>query len=333
MAEALTKDTNAAAILMLLLDEADAAQVMQGLEPAAVQQLGRSMFDAAASDEAQINAALSQFLETARSLPSLAPKAAPHISNVLKSALGDEKARNIIDAASPRAEIASLEILKWLETETVGRILAEEHPQVAAVILSSLDAEIAATALAKLPDEKQADLMYRTASLGKISGHVLDDIQAIIASYAGAKQQTAKIALGGKSETARIINKLRKDDGARILTEVKKRDQHIGQQIEEEMFVFDNLSDLDDKNLGIVMRNVDSALLSLALKGAAPALVDRILGCMSARAAQTIQDEMDERGPVKRAEVDDAQKAIIAVARQLAEDGTIMMGGGDDDYV
>jgi flagellar motor switch protein FliG len=333
MAESTRPDANAAAILMLLLDETEAAQVMQGLDPSAIQQLGRAMFDAASSDEAQINAALSQFLETARSLPSLAPKAAPHISNVLKSALGDEKARNIIDAAAPKAQIASLDALKWLDAETVSRILADEHPQVAAVILSSMDAEIAASALSKLSDEKQADLMYRTASLGQISGHVLSDIQAIIATYTGAKQQSAKIMVGGKSDTARIINKLRKDDGARILDQVKKRDHRIGQQIEEEMFVFDNLADLDDKNLGIVMRNVDSALLSLALKGAAAGLVDRILGCMSARAAQTIQDEMDERGPVKRAEVDDAQKAIIAVARQLAEDGTIIMGGGDDDYV
>jgi flagellar motor switch protein FliG len=324
---------NAAAILMLLLEESEAAQVMQALEPSSIQLLGRSMFEASRFDERQIEAALVQFLGAARTMPTLAPKAGPHIEKVLTSALGDEKARNILDAVSPRVEIAALDILKWMDPDAIARVLAAEHPQVGAVILSALDPEVAATALGALDQPAQAELMFRTASLGPVSRDVLGDIEAILGAYAGASKHAATLSMGGRSETARIINKLKKDDGTRILDEVKKRDQAMGQQIEEEMFVFDNLNELDDKNLGIVMRNVDSALLSLALKGAAEALAERILGCMSARAADTIRDDMEERGMVKRAEVEDAQKAIIAIARQLADEGTIMMGGGDDDYV
>jgi flagellar motor switch protein FliG len=323
----------AAAILLLLLEEQDAAAVMQAFDPSDIQQLGKSMFDAAKADERQIETALGQFIDSARVMPSLAPKAGPHIKNVLTAALGNEKARSIMDSVAPQQDSASLEALKWMDAEAIGRILAAEHPQVGAVILSALDPEIAATALAMLADEQQADLMLRTARLGPVSSDALADIDAIIAAHAGGGKKGGQIAMGGKSETARIINKLRKDAGSRIIEDVKKRDQLVGQQIEDEMFVFENLLELDDKNLGVVMRGVDSAALSLALKGASEELAERILGCMSARAAQTIRDEMEERGMVKRAEVEDAQKVIIAVARQLAEEGAIMIGTAGDDYV
>jgi flagellar motor switch protein FliG len=325
--------SQAAAILMLLLEEQDAATVMQGLEPSDIQLLGKSMFDAAHSGEAQIEAALLQFLNSARAMPSLAPKAQPHIRNVLSAALGNEKAATIIETAGPKREAAKLEALKWIDAETVARILAEEHPQVGAVILSSLDPEIAASALAALDADIQTELMMRTANLGAVTREALADIELIISAHTSSTKGSAAITMGGKSDTAQIINRLKKDDGARILTDLKKRDQATGQQVEDEMFIFENLAELDDKNLGVVMRGVDSAVLTLALKGAGKELADRILGSMSARAAQTIRDEMEERGMVKRAEVEDAQKTIVAIARQLADEGAIMMGAGGDDYV
>jgi flagellar motor switch protein FliG len=139
--------------------------------------------------------------------------------------------------------------------------------------------------------------------------------------------------LGGKSEIAKIVNAMPKTSGDRILKTVKKRDRIVGQEIEDEMFIFENLSDLDAKSLGAVLRTVDAQTLTLALKGASDALVDKALGSMSARAAQSIRDDMADRGPTKRAEVDEAQKQIILVVRQMAEDGTVTLGSGGEDYV
>jgi flagellar motor switch protein FliG len=323
----------AAAILLLLLNDGDAAAIMRSFEPSDIQSLGRSMFEAANASEVQIEAALEQFIGAAKAMPTLAPNAQPHIRTVLTTALGSEKADNILETVKPRSDACSFETLKWMEPKLVGQILEQEHPQVGAVILSALDPQVAAGALEDLPEDLQTDLVLRAARLGSVPSEIAADIEEILAQYRGKTASAPKMALGGKADAARIMNKLKKEDGARILKGVKRRDKAIGQQIEDEMFIFENLMELDDKSLGIIMRSVDSAALSLALKGASDALADRILGCMSSRAAQTIRDEMEERGMVKRAEVEEAQRAVIAIVRQLADDGTIMLGGASEDYV
>jgi flagellar motor switch protein FliG len=324
---------DAAAILLLLLDEGDAAAIIQTFQPNDIQAVGRAMFVAANADEGQIETALDRFISAARDLPSLATRASPHIQNVLSTALGDDKAKSVIEGIAPHCAEPSLEALRWMDAKEIGQILAKEHLQVGAVILASLEPDIAAEALAGLPAEQQAELMIRAAGLGVVRTEALADIEAVLAQDRRRPKRTKRTAIGGKSKTARIINKLKKDDGIRILNDVKRRDKRIGQEIEDEMFVFENLLDLDDKALGTIMRTADAALLSLALKGASDQLADRILASMSARAAQTIRDEIDERGMVKRVDVESAQKAIIDTVRQLVSDGTIIIGSGSDDYV
>lgn len=323
----------AAAILLMLLGDEEAATIMRGLDPEDVHQLGKAMYDVADASEAEVEAALDRFIGRTRQVSSLAVGAEPRIRNVITQALGNVRADNVLGAVAPRDSARTLETLRWMEIPTIVKILSQEHPQVGALIVASLNADVAAEALKLLQDDLQSDLMMRAARLGAVSSEAIADLESVLDRFADVRQSKPKVNIGGKSDAARIMNKMAKQDGERVLKGLKKRDKILGQQIEDEMFIFDNLMDLDDKNLGALMRTVDSAILTLALKGTQAALADRMFGCMSARAAQTIRDEMEERGMVKRVEVDEAQRAIIAIARQMANEGTIMLGGPGEDYV
>ena len=323
----------AAAILLMLLGDEEAAAIMRDLDPEDVRQLGKSMYDVADASEAEVEAALDRFIGRTRQVSSLAVGAEPRIRNVITQALGNVRADNVLGAVAPRDSVRALEILKWMEVSTIVKILAQEHPQVGALIVASLNPDVAVVALKLLNDDLQSDLVMRAARLGTVSSEAIGDLENVLSRFADIRQSKPKVSIGGKSDAARIMNKMAKQDGERVLKGLKKRDKLLGQQIEDEMFIFDNLMDLNDKNLGALMRTVDSAILTLALKGTPAVLAERMFGCMSARAAQTIRDEMEERGMVKRVEVEEAQKAIIAIARQMANEGTIMLGGPGEDYV
>ena len=219
------------------------------------------------------------------------------------------------------------------EGQKVRRLLIEENPQVGAIILTVLTPDVAGDALSGLDETLQAELVYRAARLTSVPAAAIEDLEAILVQTANAETGQGGMKLGGKSDAAKIVNSLPKALGERVLRSVKKRDRLLAEAIEEEMFVFENLNDLDAKNLGTVLCSVDANALSLALKGADGATTDRFLATMSARAAQTIRDEMSEMEMVKRTDVEDAQRVIIAVARQLAAEGTIIMSGKGDDYV
>jgi len=323
----------AAAILLMLLGEEEAASILRDLDPEDVRELGKAMFAVADASETEVEAALDRFIGRTRQVSSLAVGATPRIRNVITQALGNVRADNLLGAVAPRQSVRSLEILRWMEVPAITKLLSQEHPQVGALIVASLNPDVAAEALKPLGDELQSELMMRAARLGAVSSDAIADLEAVLGRFGDVRQSKPKISLGGKADAARIMNKMAKADGERVLKGLKKRDKLLGQQIEDEMFIFDNLMELNDKNLGALMRAVDSSILTLALKGTQPALADRMFGCMSARAAQTIRDEMEERGMVKRVEVEEAQKAIIAMARQMAAEGTIMLGGPGDEYV
>ncbi len=223
-------------------------------------------------------------------------------------------------------------MLKWMDAKEIAARIEAEHPQIMAIVLAHLEAPIAADVLQLLPVEYQEEIVYRIATLGPVSNEALDDLEQLLLR-GPAKKQGAASQRGGTIEAAAIMNNVRKDNEQRIMKAVAKRDKMIAQTIEEEMFVFDNLIDMDDKNLGTLMRTVDSAVLVVALKGVNDLLKAKIFGCMSARAAQSIADEIEERGPIRLAEVIDAQKLIIATARRMADAGTIMLGGKGNDFV
>ena len=325
--------SSAAAILLMLLDENEAATILKHLEPDEVRQLAKSMFDTANASEQQIGQALDRFVVRSRDVSALAIGADVRIRTVINQAVGNVRADNILAAVAPQRSAASLEILRWMDVDAISGLLAQEHPQVGALILSVLVPDVAARAIETLDEILQADLVLRAAMLTSVPAAAIEDLESVLASANVDGQRVAKQAIGGPSDVAKIMKKMPKSLSERTIRALKKTDKQLAQAIEEEMFIFENLRDLDKKSLGSVLRSVDAAQLAVALKGTDDEMVDLCLATMSQRASETIRDEMAEMTMVKRADVDDAQKSIMTIVRQMAASGEIMIAGGGDDYV
>jgi flagellar motor switch protein FliG len=324
---------SAAAVLMMLLAEEEAAAIVGHLDANEVKALGSAMLGVAGISEDNVDAALEMFANKCRGVNPLAADPTPRVRSVIEQALGPSRAGTLLADIAPVSSPKLAEMLDWMEVDVLAALLDNEHPQVGALIVSSLSADLAAQALGKLEEGRQTDLLLRAARLGRVSVEAITELEDIVSRYVGDAAPPPKVELGGSSGVAKIMNSLGKPKGERLIKAIRKADKPIADAIEEGMFVFEDLMDLDAKALGTVMRSVDSSSLVFALKGAPKELVDRIFASMSQRAAQSIQDEMAEKTMVKRAEVDEAQKAVIAIARQLADAGEIVLGSAGNDYV
>jgi flagellar motor switch protein FliG len=324
---------SAAAVLMMLLAEEEAAAIVGHLDANEVKALGTAMLGVAGISEDNVDAALEMFANKCRGVNPLAADPTPRVRSVIEQALGPSRAGTLLADIAPVSSPKLAEMLDWMEVDVLAALLDNEHPQVGALIVSSLSADLAAQALGKLEEGRQTDLLLRAARLGRVSVEAITELEDIVSRYVGDAAPPPKVELGGSSGVAKIMNSLGKPKGERLIKAIRKADKPIADAIEEGMFVFEDLMDLDNKALGTVMRSVDSSSLVFALKGAPKELVDRIFASMSQRAAQSIQDEMAEKTMVKRAEVDEAQKAVIAIARQLADAGEIVLGSAGNDYV
>ena len=320
-----------AAVLMMVVGEEEAAAILQKLEPDEVRQLGSAMFAVADVSEQEVEDVLDDFVGRARERTSIGFDPRPQIEAVMTRALGPEKAESVLARITPPEAACELELLDWLDAPEIAAMIEKEHPQIAAVLIANLDPAIGGQVLELLPDAAQPDILHRIAKLGPITPEAVDTLRGLLATRTGSPQ--GGVTLGGTREAAKILSGARKATEARVMPKLFKIDKDVAKAIEEALFVFDNLLEMDDKNLGALIRNVDGEILVKSLKGVDEAVRTRFLGCMSARAADGIRDEMEARGPMKMAEVLEAQKAMIAIARGLAKDGTIQMGGGEDDYV
>ena len=332
-AKAPVEGSAAAAILLMLLDESDAATILKHLDPDEVRQLAKGMFDAASATEGQIEQALDRFVNRSRSVSAFSIGADTRIRSVINEAVGNVRADNILAAVAPQSSAASLEMLRWMDLDAISGLLASEHPQVGALILSVLVPDIAARAIETLDEGLQADLVLRAAQLTSVAAAAIEDLESVLASANIGGQRVAKQAIGGPSDVAKIMKKMPKSLSERTIRNLKKADRQLAQTIEEEMFIFENLRDLDMKSLGTILRGVDASQLAIALKGADDDMVDLCLSTMSQRASETIRDDMAEMTMVKRTDVDDAQKSIMQIVRQMAASGEIMIAGAGDDYV
>ncbi|EZP50947.1 MULTISPECIES: flagellar motor switch protein FliG [Sphingomonas] len=324
-----------AAVLMMLVGEDEAAAILQKLDPEEVRQLGSAMFAVADVSEQEMEDVLDDFVGKARERTGVTFEPRPRIEAVMNRALGAEKAESVLARITPPEAACELELLDWLDASEIAQMIEKEHPQIAAVMIANLDPAVGGQVLELLPDAVQPDILHRIARLGPINADAIDTLKTVLANRRGGSGggSASGLSLGGTREAAKILQGARKATEQRVLPKLFKIDKDVAKAIEEAMFVFDNLLDMDDKNLGTLIRNVDGDILSRALKGVDENARNRFLGCMSARAADGIRDEMEARGPMKLAEVLEAQKAMIGIARNLAKDGTIMMGAGDDDYV
>ena len=323
-----------AAVLMMLVDEEEAAAMLQKLDPDEVRELGTAMLNVADVSEEEMQMVLDDFTGKARERNGITFDPRAKVQALMTRALGEEKAESILARIGPAETSSELEMLNWLDAPEIAQMIEKEHPQIAAVMIAHLQPAVGGKVLELLPEGVQPDILHRIARLGPINADAIETLKTVLANRRnGGGTTSGGLTLGGTREAALILQGARKATEQRVMPKLFKIDKEVAKAIEEAMFIFDNLLDMDDKNLGTLIRNVDGDILSRALKGTDENGRNRFLGCMSARAADGIRDEMEARGPMKLAEVLEAQKAMITIARNLAKDGTIVMGAGDDDYV
>lgn len=324
-----------AAILMLLFDDDEAAQILERLEPEEVEALGEAMFSVADVDAIQIDGSLDRFLLLTKNQSMLAYKSDEKVGRVFRQALGNSRAETMMNRIAPKRPSDIAELLKWMPVKDLAELVANEAPQISAVLITFMSPESAAEMLQLLPQELQEDLVYRVATLGPVSANAIAQVHAILENNTPSDEEDTAppVEMGGVMDSASIINNLPKQLSTAILKGVTKRNRKIAKQIEDEMFVFADLMNLSKKDIGSVVRKVDTSILVPALRGASPELKDVIFAAMSKRAAETIQDEIDDAPPQPIEEVLGAQKGVIAIAKVMLDNGEITMSAGGADYV
>lgn len=324
-----------AAVLMMIVGDEEAAAILQKLDPEEVRELGTAMMNVADVSEWEMAQVLDDFTGRAQERSAIQFDPRPKVETVVTKALGPERASTMLARILPPEPNESIAQLAWMDANEIAAMLEEEHPQIAAVLLAHLEPETAGKVLEMLPEAIQPQVLRRVAKLGPVTADAIATLTALLERHSAQPRRQVGLQMGGTREAAKIMSSVRKVTEQKVMPKLAKLDREVAKAIEEAMFVFDNLLELDDKNMGTLLRNIESDVLVRSLKGVDEEGRNRFLACMSSRAADTIRDEMEARGPMKMAEVLDAQKAMIAIARQLVKDGTITMpgGGGDDDYV
>jgi flagellar motor switch protein FliG len=317
-----------AAILLLSLSEEDAAQILKHLEPKQVQKVGMAMAQIDDLNQAKIAAVHKLFIEQIQNFSTIGFQSEEFIRRALTAALGEEKASNLIDQIILGGGAKGLDSLKWMDSKQVANIIRNEHPQIQTIVLSYLEPEQSAEILSQFPEKVRLDLTMRIANLEEVQPAALQELNEIMekqfAGQAGA--QAAK--MGGLKAAADIMNYLDTNVEGQLMDAIREHDEEMAQQIQDLMFVFENLIDVDDRAIQTILREVQQDALMKALKGADGDLKEKILKNMSKRAAELLNDDLEAMGPVRVSEVEAAQKDILSVARRLADAGEIMLGGG-----
>ena len=317
-----------AAILLLSLTEEDAAQILKHLEPKQVQKVGMAMAALDDLSQAKISAVHNLFIEQIQSFSTIGFQSEDFIKKALTAALGEDKAASLIDQIVMGSGAKGLDSLKWMDSKQVANIIRNEHPQIQTIVLSYLEPEQSAEILSQFPEKVRLDLTMRIANLEEVQPAALQELNEIMekqfAGQAGA--QAAK--MGGLKAAADIMNYLDTNVEGQLMDSIREHDEEMSQQIQDLMFVFENLLDVEDRGIQAILREVQQDVLMKAIKGTDDALKDKILGNMSKRAAEMMADDLEAMPPVRISEVEAAQKEILSTARRLADSGEIMLGGG-----
>ena len=326
--------TQKSAILMMLLGEDEAAEVLKNLSPREVQHLGTAMYSVQTADQETVNSVLDEFLEIIKKQTSIGMGAGNYIRNVLNKALGDDKAQSVLSRITPASSERPIEILDWMDARSIAELVQDEHPQIVALIVSYLDYGLASDVLGLLELNLQSEVITRIATLEMVDPEALKELEKVMQRKFKANTSLRSSQVGGVKAAAKIMNFTKEAMERRILADVKKVDKDLMQAIQDNMFTFENLGMSDDRSLQTLLRSVETEDLILSLKGADEVLREKLFGCMSTRAAANIQDEMEALGPIRLTEVQNAQKRIIAVARKMSDEGTIVLAGrGGDEMV
>ena len=325
--------TERAAILLLTLGEQEAAQVLKHMGAKEVQRIGAAMAKLKTVSKEEVHGVITDFASSVESLTSVGVGAEDFLRKVLVDALGQEKASSIIDRISIGRSTKGLEALKWMDARAVAELIRLEHPQIIAIVLAYLEPDQSAEILTNLPANVRSDIMVRIATLDGVQPSALSELDDIMEKTFAGKGTTRTSALGGAKAAANIINNLEPSQEGVIMEQIVQADEALGSRIQDLIFVFDNLLDIDDRSMQELLRQVASDKLLLAMKGCEDAMKEKIFKNMSQRAAEMLKDDLESKGPVRISEVEGAQKEILQTARKLAEAGTIALASKGDEYV
>jgi flagellar motor switch protein FliG len=323
-----------AAILLMSLGEEEASEVFKHLEPKEVQRLGETIARMKSISREKVEGVLEKFTSIASEQSILVADTDEYVKSVLKRALGEDKANLLIDRILQGSDISGIESLKWMDPGSVAELLRNEHPQIVSAILVHLDYDQASSVLKVFPERQRNEVLIRVATLDGIQPSALKDLNEVLSRVLAGGDKLRKASLGGVKTAAEIINLLGGSVETSVLDYIREADNELAQKIMDNMFTFDDLEKLDDKGIQALMKEVQSESLVVALKGATPELRDKILRNMSTRAAESLREDLESRGPVRLSEVEAEQKEMLKIVRRLADEGQIVIGGGsDDEYV
>jgi len=326
--------TEKAAVFLRSLGEAEAAEILKHMNPKEVQKVGQTMATLNNVTREEVQEVLDTFVMTVEEETGLGIGSHDYVRKMLVGALGEDKAGNLLDRILSGGNTSGLEQLKWMDARGIYEVIRLEHPQIIAIVCSFLEPDQSAAVLGQFPERDQANVILRIATLDGVQPAALTELNEILEKQFSGTAGGQTMTVGGMKTAADILNFVEGTVEATIMDSIKETEPDLGQGIEDLMFVFDNLIDVDDRGIQTLMREIQSDQLQLALKGTDEALREKFLGNMSQRAAEMLRDDLEAMPPVRLSDVEGAQKGILSVARMLSDKGEIQLGGGGgDDFV
>jgi flagellar motor switch protein FliG len=323
-----------AAILLMSLGEEEASEVFKHLSPKEVQALGETIAKLKVIKRAQVEQVLEKFDLVAETHSTLVTDTDEYVRAVLRKALGEDKANLLLDRILQGSDVSSIESLKWMDAASVAELLRNEHPQIIAAILAHLDFDQTSSVLKLFTERGRNEVLIRIATLDGIQPTALKDLNEVMSHILAGGERMKKSSLGGAKTAAEIINMMGSSVEASVLDYIREADSDLAQKIMDNMFTFDDVNKIDDKGIQAVLKEVQSESLIVALKGASADLREKIFRNMSSRAAETLREDLETRGPVRLSEVEAEQKEMLKIVRRLVDEGQIVLaGGGDDQFV
>ena len=322
------------AVLLFSLGQTEAVEVFKYLGPKEVQKLSLAMAAINNLSHEEIDKVIAQFREECAARASIGASD-EYLRNVLIEALGPDKAANLLDKIMQGNDHSGIESLKWMDPSQAADLIRNEHPQIIATILVHLDPDLSSSILAYFPERLRNEVLIRTATLEGVQPQALRELNDVLTQLLSGSDRIKKSAAGGVGMTAEILNFMGNTVEASALNYIREYDPELAQRIQDKMFVFENLLDVDDRSIQTILREVQTDSLVIALKGTSQELKEKIFRNMSQRAAEMLRDDLEAKGPVKLSEVEAEQKEILKVVRKLADDGQIVLGskGGEEGLV
>lgn len=323
-----------AAVFLLSLGESDAAAVLRHMGPKEVQRVGSAMAGLRTVQRDQVRDVMASFIEVVGDQTGLGVGADGYIRTMLTQALGEDKANSLVDRILLGGNTSGLDSLKWMEPRAVADVIRYEHPQIQAIVVAYLDPDMAAEVIGYFDHKVRLDVLLRVAALNTVQPSALKELNEILEKQFAGNSNSIRANMGGIKRTADIMNYLESTTEAQLIDSIREMDEDLSNKIEDLMFVFENLADVDDRGIQTLLREVSSDILVIALKGADEVIKDKIFRNMSKRASELLLDDLEAKGPVRISEVEAAQKEILTIARRMADAGEIVLGGkGSEEMI